>query len=443
MSLTDSQQYHINELAIVTKVNKIDISAVFKELNIFDSMFMPVMSGNLFITDSLGLSSKLMFDGSEVLLVDISKTEDSEVGRLKKAFRIYKQTDRTSNSERSENYVLNFVSDELIFSDQQRINQAYRMPYMKMVERIMLDYLKIPPNNLNGVYEESSGIRDVIIPNLRPIEAIQWIARKAVNLDNSPSFVFYQNLIGYNFISLSKLLSENEIIDIKFQSKNQNKKGNALTDLSTARSFQVVSQSDAIKRTRSGVNAGTFIGFDPMTRMISRRPLSYLDHYENMKHSNPTPNFSAQINKDGILNTAMYDSRIVLDTFSTARQLSEYVKSHDPDSIAYGSRTEDYVFQRKAIFENLNSKKLKIVMPGNFQLTTGFNVNIRAPFFGEKAEGDENEDETLSGKYLIIGSRHILKNKTHETVIETATTSSGQEFVTESTQAQTATLESY
>lgn len=443
MSLTDSQQYHINELAIVTKVNKIDISGVFKELNIFDSMFMPVMSGNLFITDSLGLSSKLMFDGSEVLLVDISKTEDSEVGRLKKAFRIYKQTDRTSNSERSENYVLNFVSDELIFSDQQRINQAYRMPYMKMVERIMLDYLKIPPNNLNGVYEESSGIRDVIIPNLRPIEAIQWIARKAVNLDNSPSFVFYQNLIGYNFISLSKLLSENEIIDIKFQSKNQNKKGNALTDLSTARSFQVVSQSDAIKRTRSGVNAGTFIGFDPMTRMISRRPLSYLDHYENMKHSNPTPNFSAQINKDGILNTAMYDSRIVLDTFSTARQLSEYVKSHDPDSIAYGSRTEDYVFQRKAIFENLNSKKLKIVMPGNFQLTTGFNVNIRAPFFGEKAEGDENEDETLSGKYLIIGSRHILKNKTHETVIETATTSSGQEFVTESTQAQTATLESY
>lgn len=443
MSLTDSQQYHINELAIVTKVNKVDISAVFKELNIFDSMFMPVMSGNLFITDSLGLSSKLMFDGSEVLLVDISKTEDSEVGRLKKAFRIYKQTDRTSNSERSENYVLNFVSDELIFSDQQRVNQAYRMPYMKMVERIMLDYLKIPPNNLNGVYEESSGIRDVIIPNLRPIEAIQWIARKAVNLDNSPSFVFYQNLIGYNFISLSKLLSENEIIDIKFQSKNQNKKGNALTDLSTARSFQVVSQSDAIKRTRSGVNAGTFIGFDPMTRMISRRPLSYLDHYENMKHSNPTPNFSAQINKDGILNTAMYDSRIVLDTFSTARQLSEYVKSHDPDSIAYGSRTEDYVFQRKAIFENLNSKKLKIVMPGNFQLTTGFNVNIRAPFFGEKAEGDENEDETLSGKYLIIGSRHILKNKTHETVIETATTSSGQEFVTESTQAQTATLESY
>ena len=162
-----------------------------------------------------------------------------------------------------------------------------------------------------------------------------------------------------------------------------------------------------------------------------------------MKHSNPTPNFSAQINKDGILNTAMYDSRIVLDTFSTARQLSEYIKSHDPESIAYGSRTEDYVFQRKAIFENLNSKKLKIVMPGNFQLTSGFNVNVRAPFFGEKSVGDDNEDTTLSGKYLIIGSRHIIKDKTHETIIETATTSTDQEFVTESTPAQTAELETF
>ncbi len=443
MSLTDSQQFHIEELSIVTKAQKIDISAVFKELNIYDSMFMPVMSGSVFITDSLGLSSKLLFDGSEILLVDMAKTKDSEVGRFKKAFRIYKQTDRTSNSERSESYILNFVSDELIFSDQQRVNQAYRMSYMQMVERIMIDYLKIPPNNLNGVYEETSGIRDVIIPNLRPIEAIQWIARKAVNLDNSPSFIFYQNLIGYNFISLSKLLSENEIIDIKFQSKNQNKRGSAITDLSTARSFEVKSQSDSIRRTRAGVNAGTFIGFDPITRMVSRKSLSYLDHFENMKHSNPTPNFSAQINKDGILNTAMYDSRIVLDTFSTARQLSEYIKSHDPESIAYGSRTEDYAFQRKAIFENLNSKKLKIVMPGNFQLTSGFNVNVRAPFFGEKSVGDDNEDTTLSGKYLIIGSRHIIKDKTHETIIETATTSTDQEFVTESTPAQTAELETY
>jgi len=443
VSLKDSQQFHINELVIVSKAGKTDISAMYKEMSLYDSMFMPVMSGDIVISDALGLSSKLMFDGSESILIDISKTEDSDVASFKKAFRIYKQSNRRSNTERSETYVLNFVSDELLFSDQQRVNQAYKMSYMKMVERIMLDYLKIPENNLNGLYEDSAGERDVIIPNLRPIEAIQWIARKAVNMDNSPSYVFYQNLIGYNFITLSKLLSQSEILDIEFQSKNRNKKSKAISDLSGARSFEVVSQVDTIKRTRAGVNAGTFIGVDPITRMISKRPLSYLDHYENMKHGNMTPNFASQFNKEGLLNTEMHDSRIVLDTFSTPRQLSEYVKSHDPESLSYGSRTEDYTFQRKAIFENLNSKKLKIVMPGNFQLTTGFNVNVNAPYFGEKEPGDENKDPNLSGKYVIIGSRQLIKESTHETIIEVASTSSENQFITESLPAQQQAIDSY
>lgn len=443
LSLTDSQEYHINELVIVTKVGNIDISSAFLELNIYDSLFVPVVSGAIVISDTLGLSSKLLFDGSESLLIDISKSEGSDIGHFKKAFRIYKQTDRSTTTERKESYVLNFVSDELIFSDQQRVNQAYRMPYVQMVERMLIDYLKVPSTNLGGVYEPTAGVRDVIIPNLRPIEAIQWVARKSVNFDNSPSFLFFQNLVGFNFVTISKLLSENDILDIKFETKNRNEKGKSLDELSTARSYEVVSQNDTIKKQRAGVNAGTFIGFDPITRMISRRPLSYLDHYENMKHSNRTPNFSSFQNKDGILNSAMYDSRIVLDTFSTARQLSKYVKSHDPESLTYGTRTEDYAFQRKAILENLNSKKLRVVMPGNFQLTSGFNVNLNVPIFGEKDKSDENRDKNLSGKYLIIGARHILKEKEHESIIEVATTSSENDDIISNTKDQNDVLETY
>ena len=137
--LTDSQQFFINELTIVSKGGSIDIKEIFSEIDIFDSLYMPVMSGKILISDATGLSSRLMFDGSEVLLIDITKTSDSDVGQFRKAFRIYKQTDRVSVSERQENYILSFVSDELIFSDQQRVNQAYKMTYMEMVERNMLD----------------------------------------------------------------------------------------------------------------------------------------------------------------------------------------------------------------------------------------------------------------------------------------------------------------
>ena len=154
-----STQFHINELVLVTKGGNIDISAIYEELNIFDSLLSPVMTGNILIKDANGLSTKLIFDGSESLLIDISKDKNSDIARFKKAFRIYKQSDRSNDTQTMETFVLEFVSDELMYSDQQKINQSYDLTYTQIVQKILLDYLKIPNNNGGGVFDISYGIR--------------------------------------------------------------------------------------------------------------------------------------------------------------------------------------------------------------------------------------------------------------------------------------------
>ncbi len=65
LPILNSTQYKIEEVIIVTKSGKINISGIFTEINIFDSLLMPVMSGNIMIRDSLNLSGQLFFDGSE------------------------------------------------------------------------------------------------------------------------------------------------------------------------------------------------------------------------------------------------------------------------------------------------------------------------------------------------------------------------------------------
>jgi hypothetical protein len=65
----------------------------------------------------------------------------------------------------------------------------------------------------------------------------------------------------------------------------------------------------------------------------------------------------------------------------------------------------------------------------NFFLTSGFNVNVIAPNFGKKEKGGENSDETVSGKYLIIATRHMIGFDKHETVIEVASTSTNVPFI--------------
>ena len=444
MSITikKSTEFHVNELVIVTKIGRVDISKLFVELNIFDSMFLPVMSGNMLIQDSIGISGKLLFDGTESLLIDIGKDKDSDIARFKKAFRIYKQSDRINQNQNSETFVLHFVADELMFSDQQRINQSYDLTYSQIVEKILFNYLKIPANNIGGLYEPTMGIRKIVIPNLRPLDAIEWCAKRSLDKQNSPNYVFFQNLVGYNFASLSTLLTQGEVLDIKIQPKNL-KDSNAFDEIGSARHYDVVAQNDSIEKTRAGVNAGKFMGFDPMTRSFASKNISFGDHYLNMKHGNKNPNVTPSKNRDHQNNLEAYDSKKVVSLFGTARQYSEYIKKNDPTSISKIESQDSFIFQRKAILQNLMGKRLKLVMPGNFQLTSGFNVNVLVPNLGKKEKGDTNEDISLAGKYVIVSSRQIIGFDKHETIIEVASSSNDNDFIPEGNPLQTKEILEY
>ena len=442
IELQKSTQFKVNELVIVTKAGPIDISSIYEEINIFDSLFSPVISGSVLLTDSIGLSGRLIFDGSESLLVDITKDENSDIASYKRSFRIYKQANRINEGMNSEKYTLNFVADELIYSDQQRINQAYENIYSQIVGRILENYLRVPQKDLKGFFQETFGIKRIVIPNLRPFEAIEWCAKRAVDNQNSPNYLFYQNIAGYNFVSLSGLLVKEDLLEIKFEAKNLSG-SDAFDEISTARSFEVVTQNDMIEKTRSGVNSGRFIGFDPITRTINSKTVSFADHYSSMRHGNKNPNFSVIQNRAGETNENTFDARKSVSIFGTNRQFSNYIKSRDPNSLSKIDDRENYLFQRKAIFSNLMSKRIKVTMPGNFQLSSGFNVSVKAPFFGIKEPGSDNDDVSLSGKYIIVGSRHIIGYDKHETIIEVATTSTDNDVIPSSVSSQTSEVLSY
>jgi hypothetical protein len=437
-----ASKFSLNELSIVTKTGKLDISKIYEEINIFDSLLTPVMSGSVIVNDAIGLSPKLIFDGSEVLLVDIGKNNDSDSLRLKKAFRIYKQSNRRNVNQNSEKYSLDFVSDEFIFSDQQRINQAYKTTYSDIAKKILTSYLKAPSTKLGGIFDSSSGIRDIVIPNLKPLDAIEWCAKRSVDGKKSPNYMFFENNLGFNFVSLSSLLAQKELFNIKFSTKNM-EETNIVDDLLSPRSYEVINQTDKIKMTRSGVNAGTFIGFDPITRTVQNKRIGFEDHYNSMSHGNKTPNFSQSTNRGGELATEAYDSKKTVSSFGVNRKNSNYVKKYDPTSISKVENQEDFIFQRKAILSNLMNKRIKMVMPGNFQLTSGFNLNIRVPDFSLKETGGDNEDRAVSGKYLIVATRHIIGFDKHETIIEVATTSNELGFIPQSTVDQNKALSNY
>jgi hypothetical protein len=413
--IKSTTQYDLKTLVLITKYGSYDIRGVFSELNLFDSVLQPCISGNVVIVDSLGLNHTFKFDGTEFLKVEASKDGDNL--SIQKFFRIFKESDRKTNTMNSETYVLHFVSNEYIYSQQQTLNNYYSSTYGEIAKSILENKLKLKEN----VYlvEQTSGIREVVIPNLKPMEALVWCSKRAVNELNLANFLFFENINGYRFVSLSTLKKQEPVMNVFFEPKNiQDSIGR---EFFGARDLEVISQFDYLDNLMSGVYSGTFIGFDPITRIIIEQPITFDDIFKDEK-LNKTTNQARDVNIDDYLNTEMIGSRRISFPTQISRQNAQYITTNDKKSLNLKETPEYFVLQRRAILKQLFAQRIKIALPGNFLITSGTTLNIlkqKSSYYDE----NENVDNSLFGKYLVIATRHIMTNDKHETVLELVTDS--------------------
>jgi hypothetical protein len=427
LEVTQSTQFVIRNLSIVSKVGTFEISSMFDELNIFDSVMMPCMSGNILIRDAIGLSKRLLFDGSEYLNVNIGKDLENNVAAINKTFRIYKQSDRTNVNQSSEMYVLHFVSEELIYSKQQKVNQVFSGNYHTAAATILDRYLKVKQKlGKIGVIEPSKGVHNYIIPSISPFDALNWLAKRAINKEGLPNYVFFQNKLGYNFVSLSTLLKQEPLFDVNFSAKNLN--ASLANEIVGARDVRTSQQHNLIENIEDGVYAGKFIGFDPLMRKVQFKDISYLDWYSKGAHANYNPSVNTSKSRENLDGSQMFDSKISLYPFQSTRATNTYTKENDPTTANIYDDTDNYVFQRKAILRNLMQTKVQMTLPGNFGVSSGFNLFLKMPNRAAD-DGSEDYDPTLYGKYLIIGTRHMIKYDKHETIVEVVTDSSNKQFI--------------
>ena len=274
MSVTQSTQFLISQLSITSfdGAVELDIRGIYDELNIHDNIMFPCMSGSILITDAVGLSSKIKFDGSQYLSVKIQKDVDNPTLMwIDKKFIIYKQSNRKRVNQSSEMYILNFVSEEFILSEQKKVRQLYNKSYSEAISNILSDYLHI--NGNNGFIETTSGIHNYITPNLSPICAIENITKRSVSYSGLPDYLFWQTQNGFNFASLSTIVSQPVIMTIESGAKNLAQQSIA-DDVVGAQDIKVISQFNMAENIQSGSYAGKFVGYDIINRTIATQEIS-------------------------------------------------------------------------------------------------------------------------------------------------------------------------
>ena len=424
-----STGFRIKELSLVAK-DKTDrsLEGHYKEINIFDSIMQPCVTGNILIEDSSELSDSFLFDGNDFIKIHIAKTDDDTLD-IKRIFRIYKQSDRNIVNQTKETYILHFISEEFITSQFKKVGQFYlNTTYTETALNILRDHLKTPEEKIKqGEFNSSLGIRDIRVPlDLNPLNAITWLSKRAIDVEHRPCFLFYENIFGYNFASLSNLLKKETIVNINFDPKNLGGT-NESKDMFGARHFEVIQQFDILSNIKNGVYSGKFIGFDKNVGKNVEINFDYnsINHPRHPLNNGPSVANLRTIDGD-MLNTSS-ESNIVVGPTSLISRNSNEVKESSPGEFEKKIDYEHILFQRESIFANFFSQRVKVVIPGNFGVSSGANVYLNVPKFSEKAIGENNLDRTLYGHYMVIAARHKLTpDNKHETIFEACTNSSNR-----------------
>jgi hypothetical protein len=150
---------------------------------------------------------------------------------------------------------------------------------------------------------------------------------------------------------------------------------------------------------------------------------------------NDNPSIYISNNREGKDAGLMPFSKVNLYPFQKYRSSWEYVNSNDTSKSLMIDDTHEYIPRRKAILNNLAQRKMTITLPGNFAITSGYVLNVDAKSFAINDDVTEQYDKSVSGKYLIVATRHIINPQKHETFCEIATDSTNNELIASRTRS--------
>ena len=381
-----SRDFHIDNVNLIGSDGvSVEISALVMEIVLRQDIFLNYMSGEIMVVDALDLINELELHGSEYISLDI--TEPGKDRKIKKAFRIFKVSNREINSNNSQMYTLHLVSDEMVTSNRKRVSKAYKGTVISnMVKDIATKYIGITDLQ----YDETGNQMDIIIPSMRPTEAINWLARRAESGEDKYCWFFYENLDGFHFKSLHNIYESNPINSDAYIWQPKTADPQLAINKFTLDSFKARRDFDVLNAMRRGATSMRFIGIDPVHRTIKDNEFSLGDVPTLNKH-NLIDDTQDPTNGDYLY--SQYDAHRLayLQTEATASELEN------------GSQLWIKHIQSLAM---LNNNMVELVMPGNLDIQIGELVRVVFPNISTPSDAvDIIADDT---KFLVVGVVHIF-----------------------------------
>ena len=432
----------------------IDIKKMMAELNVFESIFKNALTGSVVITDAQNLISKLEINGTERISFKLSTPGAAEEKRgnidasveTGQPFYVYKITDRRQIAPGTLLYTLHFASREFIRNLRTKVSQTYRGNIAYQVIKILMDenYLD---SQKEISYEPTGNINDVVIPNMRPFDAINMIAKRALpEKSNGVGYYFYETTKGLYFRSWDNMVSVkgSQLRDTKqiFRYMPMNVDDPTIEnkiehDYQSVESYRFVNNfHDIAANTVMGTYAHKAITYNFYDKSYTPSTYDYRYEFQRTKHTDFTGRNSlgkyavaaeSAVDTDDKRVGDYTESRVsLLPTTQFLHGDSDTGAGYGLDVTQDGRKFIQGVSQRAQIE---NGTTLHMVVKGQSYLEPGDLIEFKLISVDEK-NPDGEEDPQYSGRYVITKIRHQVNSVKYTCAIECVKDSTKSGFST-------------
>jgi len=381
--------FKLTKLTLTKGVEVIDLTGVYGDITIYESMTDQCMSGSVSILDVHNINERTPICGNEIIEIEFA-TAGSSVSINVQGI-VYKVDANTRMSQTSSCYVIWFM-DEFMYRNARTVYRyGHTCEWSKMIELIYKNTMKNNKTKLKTIDTVATVGIETWVGNKRPpLYTINKIAERSFSKSNEYGYVFWEDSDSFNFKPLEYLYQQEPVTEFinkdngiyKDVKQRTVERFTAIQDIKFNQSSN--SHGDKIK---DGVHGSSWYSID----LVSKDLLEF--NY----------NKSTQFNKDKSLGEYAHQyNDIEEDTYDDFHIME--VQPNTPSGLKPKALN---IMQLK----NAETFSATILCNGDSSLRTGQIAKINLPNWNNSANTDSTT--TYNGKVLISQIKHIITHKTY------------------------------
>jgi hypothetical protein len=231
MSSVNNNPFNVKLVdVVITKFDGTDSMSIMPqvaEFTLYQSIFSALLKADIVVSDLIGLMNNYPLSTQELVQVELEQSGEANPGEDTKTFTKVLKFVMTSIKEitisedgRQQLYVMELASTEAFTNVKTIVSHAYNDNIEEMIKSVYNDYVvkeKPNPKELK-IFEDTKKIRKLVIPMLKPFDAIAWLCKFAIseNPEKYYTHAFFETMENFTFKALQRPTFRDDIDDTAF-----------------------------------------------------------------------------------------------------------------------------------------------------------------------------------------------------------------------------------